>query len=160
MTTVRTSKSGLETRIPPPLIGLLMALIMWLAARATPELSAAIPARRGIAVALGVAGLAVVVAGVVQFRRARTTVNPLNPAAASDLVESGVYRVTRNPMYLGFAFVLAGWAVCLASPPAVLGVFAFVGYMNRFQIIPEERALRANFPGAFDAYARRVRRWL
>lgn len=160
MTTLRKTKGALETRIPPPLIGLVAGLVMWLVARATPALAVTVPARRALAVLLGLAGLAVVAAGVVRFRHARTTVNPLDPAAASALVESGVYRITRNPMYLGFAVVLLGWVVHLASPPAVLGVVAFVAYMNRFQIIPEERALRANFPGAFDAYARKVRRWL
>lgn len=150
----------LETRAPPPLIGALAGLVMWLVARATPALTVTVPARRGIAMSLGLLGLAVVAAGVVRFRRAHTTVNPLDPSAASALVESGVYRVTRNPMYLGFAIVLLAWGIHLASPPAALGIVAFVAYMNRFQIVPEERALRANFPGAFDAYARKVRRWV
>lgn len=63
-------------------------------------------------------------------------------------------------MYLGFAILLIAWAVYLASASAAIGVAAFILYMNRFQIAPEERALRANFPEAFDAYARRTHRWL
>ena len=133
---------------------------MWLLARAVPSLSATIPARAAIAVGLPLLGVGLALAGVVEFRRARTTVNPLEPGGASALVDSGVYRVTRNPMYLGFVLGLIGWAVYLASPLAAIGVAAFMAYMNRFQIAPEERALRTNFPGAFDAYARKVRRWL
>lgn len=160
MTRRRKTKGALETRIPPPLVGAVAGFAMWLIARATPALAVSVPGRRAFALSIGLMGLAIVAAGVMQFRRARTTANPLEPARATALVGSGVYRITRNPMYLGFAVVLLGWATQLESPPAVLGVVAFVAYMNRFQIVPEERALRANFPGAFDAYARKVRRWL
>lgn len=158
--TLRKTRGVLETRIPPPLVGLMAGFVMWLIARASPALVVPVPARRWVALSLALVGLATVTAGVARFRRAHTTANPLNPGAASALVDSGVYRVTRNPMYLGFATVLLAWAVHLASPLAGLGVIAFVVYMNRFQIAPEERALRANFPGAFEAYARKVRRWL
>ncbi|NER62664.1 isoprenylcysteine carboxylmethyltransferase family protein [Pseudomonas sp. MAFF212427] len=99
-------------------------------------------------------------AGVLSFRRARTTVNPLKPETASALVRSGVYRYTRNPMYLGFATVLVAWAILLAWPPALLGVLGFVVYMNLFQIGPEERALARRFGGEFAQYCNGVRRWV
>lgn len=104
--------------------------------------------------------LAIVVAGVIEFHRARTTVNPLRPEAASAFVVSGIYRVTRNPMYVGMAIVLLAWAIYLSHPLSLLGVVAFVAYIQRYQIAPEEKALRALFPGAFEAYSREVRRWL
>ena len=94
------------------------------------------------------------------FRRARTTVNPLKPESASALVISGIYRHTRNPMYLGFAIILLGWCVLLGSAWAVLGVAGFVLYIGRFQIRPEERALRELFGAEFDAFCSRVRRWV
>ncbi|MNJ74873.1 hypothetical protein D3C77_718740 [compost metagenome] len=87
-------------------------------------------------------------------------VNPLKPASASALVTSGIYRVTRNPMYLGFALVLAAWTVFLASPFTLLGIAAFVLYIDRFQILPEERALHQLFGEAMDEYCARVRRWI
>ncbi len=100
------------------------------------------------------------VAGVREFRRASTTVNPLTPAAASAMVRSGIYRHTRNPMYLGMLLVLAGWAAWLASVAAVAVLPAFVLYMNRLQIEPEERALASLFGSDFEDYRRSVRRWL
>lgn len=152
--------SWLEFRIPPLLIALAAAAAMWLVARSYPVW--AMPFERSGAVAIGVAviGVMIVVAGAIQFRRARTTFTPLNPAAASALVVSGIYRFTRNPMYLGIAIVLLAWAIYLSHPLALLGVVAFAAYIHRFQIIPEEKALRALFPGAYEAYARQVRRWL
>ncbi|UVE16521.1 isoprenylcysteine carboxylmethyltransferase family protein [Pseudomonas sp. LS44] len=151
----------LENRIPPPLVATLFGLLMWLVAHRLPgHLELAIEWRLGAALAVLLVGVSVCLAGVLSFRRARTTVNPLKPETASALVSSGIYRYTRNPMYLGFATVLLAWAVFLAWLPAVLGVLGFVLYMNHFQIAPEERALSALFGADFYQYCEQVRRWL
>jgi protein-S-isoprenylcysteine O-methyltransferase Ste14 len=151
---------ALETRVPPLLVAGAAALVMWLIARSAAELAMPFDRSRQVAAVLAVVGVAIVVLGALQFHRARTTLTPLNPGAASTLVVSGIYRYTRNPMYLGAAIVLLAWAIYLSHPLSVLGVIAFAAYIHRFQILPEERALRALFPGAFDAYAREVRPWL
>ncbi|MET0551744.1 MAG: isoprenylcysteine carboxylmethyltransferase family protein, partial [Vicinamibacteria bacterium] len=119
-----------------------------------------IPARLSIGSALALAGLGLCGAGVASFRRARTTVDPRVPDAASALVDTGVYAFTRNPMYLGFAIVLAGWAVVLANAASLALLPLFVLYLNRYQIGPEEQALAARFGPAFTSYAARVGRWL
>lgn len=150
----------LEARVPPPLIAAVMALSMWLIARWAPEIALPFEGRVQAAIVLTVIGIATILVGAFQFHRARTTLTPLNPGAASALVVSGIYRHTRNPMYLGMAIVLLSWALYLSHPLSALGVAAFVAYIHRFQILPEERALRALFPGAFEAYARQVRRWI
>ncbi|MDF1628399.1 MAG: isoprenylcysteine carboxylmethyltransferase family protein [Alcanivoracaceae bacterium] len=113
-----------------------------------------------VAVVLVLMGAGVSLAGVVSFRRARTTVNPLKPEKTSSLVCSGIYRITRNPMYLGFLLVLIGWAVMLGSAFAALGPVLFVSYISRFQIVPEERVLASLFGDEFSAYRAKVRRWL
>lgn len=104
-------------------------------------------------------GAAIAVAGVLAFRRARTTVNPMTPDASSAIVRTGIYRLTRNPMYLGFLLALVGWALMLGTLLALVPVAAFVAWMNRFQIEPEERALRRKFGDDYADYLRRVRRW-
>jgi protein-S-isoprenylcysteine O-methyltransferase Ste14 len=133
---------------------------MWYVASLTPSLNAPKTALFITAVGLGASGIFVMLAGVISFRRARTTVNPLKPETATALVTSGVYRYTRNPMYLGMLLLLVGWAVYLSSPVAFIGVLGFWLYIERFQIGPEERALSTLFRGAFSEYASRVRRWL
>lgn len=152
--------SWLESRIPPPGVALVLAGTMWLMARMTPSLAMQFPMTGAIAMTIAIVAVAIVVSGAVQFHRAKTTVNPLKPEAATALVTSGIYRLTRNPMYVGMATFLLAWAIYLSHPLALLGVLAFAAYIHRFQIIPEERAMRALFPGAFEAYARQVRRWL
>ena len=84
----------------------------------------------------------------------------LHPEKASTLVVSGIYRFTHNPMYLGFALMLLALTSRLSTWPGLLVVALFVGYMNRFQIRPEEAALEARFGDAAREYRRSVRRWL
>jgi protein-S-isoprenylcysteine O-methyltransferase Ste14 len=151
---------NLEHRVPPPLVMLLTGLAMWFAAGVLPRVAVEDTLRIALAVALLAAGLAVCLAGVFAFRRAKTTVNPLKPETASTLVIVGIYKYTRNPMYLGFALLLLALAVYLASPLTLAGVAAFVLYINRFQIAPEERALTALFGEDFRRYITQVRRWL
>jgi protein-S-isoprenylcysteine O-methyltransferase Ste14 len=134
---------------------------MWLTALVSIPFNFNFPAIRLPATAiLSFLGLAVASAGIVSFRRAKTTVNPTQPGSASALVGSGIYRVTRNPMYLGLLLVLLGWGVFLSNAVALIWIGAYVAYMNRFQIAPEERALSRLFSHEFLAYKAKVRRWL
>ncbi len=155
-----TGLHWLELKIPPVLVWLIMGAAMLGVSYAVPGLSFTVPGRVAIALVLVVLGEGLAVAGVAAFRRGRTTVNPLTPNASSSVVTSGVYRVSRNPMYLGFLIALVGWAVFLANAGAALFLPAFVVYMTQFQIKPEERALLAKFGSEFALYMSRVRRWL
>ena len=150
----------LELRIPPLLLVLITGLLMWLAARAAPAFRLDDPSLRSMAIVPAVVGLVFAVLGVASFRRAHTTVNPLDPGAASTLVASGVYRFTRNPMYLGLLLLLSGWVLFLGNPIGGIFLPGFVAYMNRFQIGPEEAALTERFGEQFKAYRSRVRRWI
>lgn len=150
---------ALELKVPPPVVGLLVAALMWVVSVWPPVIPMAPHVRLVLAGSLAVVGVSFDILGLIAFFRSRTTINPLRPAKASALVTGGIYRVTRNPMYVGMAILLAGWAVWLASLWPFLGPVLFVAYITRFQIAPEERILRSKF-GEFDAYAARVRRWL
>ncbi|OYY89209.1 MAG: protein-S-isoprenylcysteine methyltransferase [Polaromonas sp. 28-63-22] len=156
--------ASLELKIPPPVIALLTASAMWAVARwgALPgPLAAMAPdGRLKVAALVAFVGLCFDVAGIVAFWRAKTTVNPMKPENSVALVSSGVYRITRNPMYVGMGFILLAWAVYLGSTWGLLGPLVFVAYITRFQIKPEERALAARFGAAFASYQSRVRRWL
>ena len=153
-------KHVLELKIPPALLVAFTGALMWLASAATPATAFVIPGRSWGAAILMLTGISIAGLGVAVFQRAKTTVNPMKPGSASVLVDRGIYRRTRNPMYLGFLVALLGWAIFLANIFAFLLLPAFVCYMNRFQIEPEEKALVALFGQTFVAYKSRVRRWL
>lgn len=150
----------LELKIPPPVVALLIAAAMWGISFATPPVEVPALIRVVAAITIALAGVGTAISGVVALRRARTTVNPLKPETSSALVTSGVYRLTRNPMYIGLALVLLAWAVFVASALAFLGPLLFILYISRFQIVPEERVLSAMFSAAYSAYQVKVRRWL
>ena len=150
----------LELKVPPLAIGVLLAALMWLVSWAVPALTFVFPSRKLLALSFTVAGAIVILVAVTSFRRAKTTLNPMDPASSSSLVRSGIYKLSRNPMYLGFLLVLVGWAVFLSNALAFVFLPAFIFYMNRFQIEPEEKALAGKFGQEFVDYKSRVRRWL
>ncbi|MBU4557367.1 MAG: isoprenylcysteine carboxylmethyltransferase family protein [Actinobacteria bacterium] len=153
--------SSLELRIPPDVVWLAVAGLMWLASQMTAGgLGAVEPARRPLAVLLIVIGIALIVAARVELNRAGTTWHPTEPGRSTALVTSGVYRLSRNPTYLGMEIVLIGWAVLLASPVAVLVSALFVVYIGRFQIRPEESTLSVSLGQEYGDYSERVRRWV
>ena len=148
-------------RLPPLALTILLAAAMWGAAAAWPRWSIDWSPLRGLAAAVGAAGAVICLLGVWSFRRAGTTVNPTRPDGASALVARGIYRYSRNPMYLGFLLWLVAWGLWLAHLAALaLGPALLALYLDRFQIGPEERALEAKFGADYRAYKRQVRRWL
>lgn len=151
---------SLELRVPPLALVVVAAALMALLAWLFPRPALVFPAPYALGGALVGLGAVIAIAGVLAFRRARTTVNPMTPGSSSSVVSTGIYRLTRNPMYLGFLLALAGWGAMLGNLLGLLPLAAFVAWMNRFQIAPEERALREKFGADFEDYMHRVRRWV
>ena len=149
----------LELKVPPLIAGVLIGLAMWWSAHWMPAGHAG-PLRVVISGVCAAAGLVVALLGIWAFRLARTTVDPIHPEGASSVVTRGIFSHTRNPMYVGLTAVLLGWAVWLWVPWAFLGPLALVLFLTRFQIIPEERAMRLKFGRDYEDYCERVRRWL
>ena len=156
----RRRQSGLELKVLPVALGVIVAALMWCAASATPALDFRFPASFLSSASLALLGAVICLSAVVSFRRAKTTVNPMRPDSTSSLVISGIYQYTRNPMYLGFLLLLLGWATFLSNLAPFALLPAFVVYMNHFQIRPEERALGSLFAQEYPAYLASVRRWI
>ena len=152
--------SALELKIPPPLVALVVAAAMWFTPAMASALAVPASVRITLAIAIALLGGVFSLAGLISFRKARTTVNPMKPEKASSLITSGIYTITRNPMYVGVLFVLVGWAVFLSSAVALSGPVAFFLYIGQFQIAPEERALAKMFGPEYAEYRAKVRRWL
>jgi len=149
----------LELRIPPPVLALLTALVMWIGAR--DNASFLRPAWLGPLVAgIGVTAGVILILAVIALRRAQTTISPIRPEGVSALVQTGIYGVTRNPIYLADTLALLAYAFHLWQPQSFVAVPVFIAWIQRFQIAPEERALRGAFGAAFGQYAARTRRWI
>lgn len=150
----------MSLKIPPLVMAVLAGALMYGLHRLRPA-PFDFPGRPVTVTLLFSASFLVVALAVHRFRIGGTTVDPLHPEKASSLVTGGVYRLSRNPMYLGFTLALIAWGLHLSD---ILGVAAgpagFVLWADRLQIVPEERALEARFGPAWREYRSRVRRWI
>ncbi len=151
---------ALELKVLPPVVALTILLAMWVISLFTPSAEIGLLFRALAGATIALLGVGISFSGVAAFRRAETTVNPMKPGDASSLVTNGVFRFTRNPMYLGMLLVIIGWAVFLSAPWVFAGPLAFVAYLTRFQITPEERVLASIFGEPYRSYISQVRRWL
>ena len=150
----------LELKVPPVIQMAIFAGLMLIFAVLLPALSIAFFASSLVALVLASIGVAFALLGVLEFRSAGTTVDPRIPDQSSSLVTNGVYRISRNPMYVGFLLMLVGWGVFLCNIVSFLLLPFFVMYMNRFQITPEERYMLEKFGHEYRQYAAAVRRWV
>lgn len=146
--------------IPPPLVVAITGTAMWKASRTIEFGQFSFVFQEPLAIALLVLGLLLMAVSIASFVTAGTTVNPLKPANASNLVTSGIFKLSRNPIYLGDLLVLATLALWLGNLVNIALLVLFVWYIERFQILPEERALAALFGAQYAAYCAKVRRWL
>ena len=141
--------------VPPPLIFVFCALLM----KFLPPIWQ-FPSFVWLVIVFGGMGCAIGATSVLQFLLAKTTLNPFQLETASQLVTGGIYRLSRNPMYLSLVFILLAWMVYLGSLAALFGGGLFIWYVTKFQIKPEEEGLKHLFGDAFIAYCQRTRRWL
>ena len=145
-------------KIPPPIVTVIFIGLIF---GSTNYVSAVIfPFQNFISLATLLIGLGFMFLGVKEFKKLQTTVNPLNPEAATSLVTSGVFSVTRNPMYLGMSFILLATSIFSGAWLGLLLILIFMGYITLFQILPEEKAMQDLFGETFEDYKARVRRWI
>lgn len=150
----------LELRIPPLAMFIIFAVMIWVVGAYLPAGNVALPGRRVVAAITFLLGWGVVSAGVFEFRRRKTTMSPFSPERTASVVSSGIYRWSRNPMYLGMALALFGIAAWCSSLPGFAVVLLFCLYLTRFQIQPEERMLLKLFGAEYAEYMAQVRRWI
>ncbi len=151
---------ALETRIPAPVVALAAGAAMKLYTRGAGVRIDPSMLRMHVGVGLSQLSAVIAIAALAELWWARTTINPLDPSRASRLVTGGMFRWSRNPMYLSLLLLLVAYAIRLDSWLVWLGPALFVAYVTRFQILPEERVLSAKFGNAYHDYLKRTRRWL
>ena len=149
----------LETRILPPLVLAIFAVMMWGVAQVSPSMDLGAVGNI-FSKAFLIAGFAILFVAAFYFFKAKTTLNPMNPSSSSALVTTGLYNFSRNPIYVADVLFLLSWGFYMSNIFSFLLILGFVPYLNRFQIMPEERALEEIFGADYVAYKTRVRRWI
>lgn len=150
---------NLELKIPPLIVALICAILIWV-------IDLIYGFERSsflflvISALVFIIGTIISILGVLEFRRLKTTVNPMVPEKSTSLVVRGVYKFTRNPMYVGFLLWLCSLGFFYSNPISLIPILIFYFYMNLYQIIPEERILEEKFGEEYLVYKSSVRRWL
>lgn len=147
-------------RVPPVVYFVGFALLGWGLSRLLPALDFELPLMILAAAGLIFAGIILLLVAVGAFAQVGTTVNPIRPSEADALVTDGLYRVSRNPMYLAMALILFGGAFLVGNLASFAAPVLFVWVITVSQIKPEERALEEVFGDAFRMYRQRTRRWI
>ena len=148
----------METKIPPPIVTLVFGLLIYFSQGIFPSIENQLTFYVGIFIML--LGFSILISAVRSFKRSKTTVNPLNPEQATKLVTDGIFKYSRNPMYLGMALVLGSIAVFFNLIGGIILISLFCAYITKFQIIPEEKAMIDLFSQDFDQYKQTTRRWI
>ena len=153
--------SRLELKIHPPFVLILFGVLAWFISNEIPS-PVEIPelVSKLTAITLGVVGLTVIISAMFEFYRAKTTINPTKPSNTTSLVTRGIYRFTRNPMYLALLLFLTGWVMYLGNIIGMVVPFIFIAYISRFQIHPEEQILLSKFGEVYSSYYNEVKRWI
>lgn len=151
---------GLELKIPPPVYALLIATLMWFLNQSVPLIRMLESPANRIGLVIIVLAILVDSSSVYLFFKKRTTINPLKPNNTQGLVTSGLYRYSRNPMYVGLLLILFGFALWLGSITPLIALPLFYWLITNMQIKPEEVILEAKFGQEYLDYKKSVRRWL
>lgn len=153
-------KLNLDHKVPPPVVAVLIAVAMWGISAYRPALPLSPEITQVLVLLLVIVGVSFDLSGLLAFRQSKTTINPMSPNKTSALVTSGIYRFTRNPMYVGIVLFLTAWAIQLSMLWPFIGPVIFIIFINRFQIAPEELVMQSKFGNEYTAYKNKVRRWL
>ena len=148
----------METKIPPPIVTLIFGFAIYLSRKIFPEIEIQYSSFFGIFLLL--LGFFILISAVKLFRNDKTTVNPLSPEQATKLVTNGIFKLSRNPMYLGMAVILASVAVFFNIIGGIISMALFCLYITKFQIIPEEKVMKELFAQDFEQYMQATRRWI
>ena len=146
---------NLDTKIPPPIVTLIILTIIYFFEIKEYELNTELSS-----ITLFSIGLFFIISAVIQFIRRKTTVNPTKPHKTTSLVITGTFKFTRNPMYLGMLLIIISYAFYESSVISLILIPFFIFYINKFQIEPEEIEMRKKFGKEYEDYCKKVDRWI
>ncbi len=151
-------RPGINPMVHPPLIAVLFIVIVYILGRVVPLPFSASSVVRNIGLFLAFIGFLLGIGAFLEFRKARTTLDP--HGSAKQVVTSGIYRFTRNPIYLGFLLMVIGLPLTSGIYWGIILAPFYMMVMNRLVIEREENYLERKFKDQYTHYKSRVRRWL
>tara|TARA_X000001036_G_scaffold330731_1_gene309450 strand:- start:2936 stop:3391 length:456 start_codon:yes stop_codon:yes gene_type:complete len=151
----------MHLRIPPPIVALIGILLIFLSKDYILILYLHPHLQNTLSILFLIIGFVIIFSATKEFKKSETTVNPMKPETSTSLVTSGIFKYTRNPMYVGLTSILLASCFYFSS---LLGIIVYVPlfilYITVFQIIPEEETMKGLFNDEYLDYCSKVRRWI
>ena len=148
----------MKNTVPPPIVTLICALLIYLSKPIFPEINLNYSSQ--LFLFFLIFGFIIILISFQTFKKEKTTINPINIEKASSLVTGGIFKYSRNPMYLGMLLILISIAIRFNFYGGMLIVGFFIYFITYFQILPEEKAMLKLFGDDFINYKNKTRRWL
>ena len=145
-------------KIPPPILVLILTSLVYFSS--TKLESIYLPYRQKVSVLILIIGIVVIISPVFDFIKSKTTVNPIKFQNVNRLVTTGIYRYSRNPMYLGMILIIISTTVYYLNFLSVFSPLIFYIWINKFQISREEIFLEGKFGNEYLKYKSKTRRWI
>ena len=145
-------------KIPPPLIVLVLIVSIYFSSKKIDLIN--IPLQLEISIFVLSAGILIFVNPVLQFIKSKTTVNPIQFEEVNKLVTSGIFKYSRNPMYLGMLMIVLSTSIFYLNIYSILTPLLFMLWINKFQIKREEEFLIEKFGDEYLSYKKKTRRWI
>lgn len=147
-----------NVKIQPPILAMIHIVIAYLLGYFFPLPFSSPQAVGWVGLGISALGLILGLMAIYEFKRVRTTTDA--HGSVKSIVSSGIYRFTRNPIYLGFVLMLIGLPLNIGSYWGIILVPVLVISMNKVVIEKEEVYLEKKFGKAYADYRSRVRRWM
>lgn len=148
----------MNNKIPPPIVTLTFGLLIYFTKSLFPAFTNGLLSILSLLSLL--IGLSILISAVSSFKKQQTTVNPISIEKASSLVVTGIFKYSRNPMYLGMVLILLSISFKFNLIGGIVLTMLFAGYITKFQIIPEEIVMNKLFGDEFEKYKNKTRRWI
>ena len=148
----------LKIKIPPPIIVIFLILAVYFSSNLT--IGFDLPFKKTISLLLLFIGLLIIFIPVFQFIKSKTTINPQSFKNVNNLVSSGIFKISRNPMYLGMLIIISSTVVYYFNYFSIFAPFIFYFWINEFQIKREEKKLEEKFGSDYKKYKSKTKRWI
>ena len=145
-------------KIPPPILVLILITSNYFSQNRLEIIY--LPYKHSTSVLILLVGSLILINPVFKFIKSKTTVNPVKFKKVNKLVTSGIYKYSRNPMYLGMILIIISTSIFYLNYISVVTPFIFYFWINRFQIKREEIFLKEKFGEEYLSYMSKTRRWI
>ena len=145
-------------KIPPPVLVLILVSSNYFSSKKIDLIH--LPNQDLISIIILLIGILILINPIFKFIKSKTTIDPIKFKKVNKLIISGIYKYSRNPMYLGLLMIVISTSIFFLNIFSITTPLLFYCWINRFQIKREEIFLTEKFGEEYMSYKTKTRRWI